>query len=89
MHTVIYMEGQADASPEPRRDECGITKEPIAVKPSRRDSQLDPMSRLNFGKVYTVEHNIRAMDIGMVTKESEHRLVGYFNNVCLNERIPT
>jgi hypothetical protein len=86
MHTVIYMQG---TSPKPRADEIGMTKEPIAVKPCSPKQKLDPMSRLNFGKVYTVEHNIKAMDVGMVTDQSKLYLDGYFRNVFDDQRNST
>lgn len=89
MHTVIYMLGQTDTSSTLRANERGMTKEPIAVKPSRPDSRLNPMSRLNFGKVYTVEHNIKAMDVGMVVKESMMHLKTYFSEVCPRSQITT
>ena len=79
MHAVIYMQGKSSV---PRPDERGIVKEPIEVVPSSNDQKLDSMSRLNFGKVYTVEHYIRAMDVGMVSERSKLHLVTYFGNVC-------
>ncbi|ERF75812.1 hypothetical protein EPUS_01642 [Endocarpon pusillum Z07020] len=78
-HAVIYMQGTKS---QPRQDERGLVKEPIAVKPASPDQKLDPMSRLNFGKPYTVEHNIKAMEVGMVTDKSMPYLVTYFQNVC-------
>ncbi|KAF7511129.1 hypothetical protein GJ744_005360 [Endocarpon pusillum] len=78
-HAVIYMQGTTS---QPRPDERGLVKEPIAVKPASPDQKLDPMSRLNFGKPYTVEHNIKAMDVGMVTDKSMPYLETYFKNVC-------
>jgi hypothetical protein len=38
------------------------------------------MSRLNYKKVYTVEHNVKVMDVGRVTRESLGVLLGYWRN---------
>jgi hypothetical protein len=54
-----------------------ITK-PIAVEKASRDQKLDPMSRLNFKKIYTVEHNVKVMNVGKVTKDSLPVLIGYW-----------
>ena len=51
-------------------DETGITKRPIMVIPAALDQKLDPMSRLNFGKVHTVEHNVRVMPVGRIDPKS-------------------
>jgi len=42
--------------------------------------KLDPMSRLNYKKIYTVEHNVKVMGVGRVTKESLAALLGYWRN---------
>lgn len=78
-HAVIYMQGTWS---RPHDNEVGIVKEPIEVAPAGNDQRLDPMSRLNFGKIYTVEHYIKAMDVGMVTNRSKPYLSLYFMNVC-------
>ncbi|KAF2267709.1 hypothetical protein CC78DRAFT_46169 [Lojkania enalia] len=40
--------------------------------------QLEPESRINFGKPYAVEHNCKVMDIGVVADEHMYLLVNYF-----------
>jgi hypothetical protein len=77
-HAVIHMDG---TSSSPRADEQGIVKQAITVSPASPEQQLRPMSRLNFGKPYTVEHNIKAMDVGMVVQRSLPYLESYFKNV--------
>ncbi|RMJ29080.1 hypothetical protein PHISP_00023 [Aspergillus sp. HF37] len=75
-HAVIYMTGSEPwTSPaEPR-----MTKEPLEIMPDRPDKKLDKMSRLNFGKVYTVEHNVKVMPVGKVTERSKPKLEGYIS----------
>jgi len=49
-----------------------LTKRPIRVKSEQPDAEgtLDPLSRLNYGKIYTVEHYVRVLNIGMVHRDS-------------------
>lgn len=49
-----------------------LTKDPIQVIREQEDKEgeLAPTSRLNFSKLYTVEHNVRVLNIGMVHKNS-------------------
>lgn len=73
-HAVIHMKHSEpfNNSPEPR-----ITKEPLEVKPAAHDQKLDKMSRLNFGRVYTVEHNVKVMPVGKISERSMPKLRGY------------
>ena len=66
-HSIIYMKGEL---PFQADDETGITKRSIMVNPHAPDQKLDPMSRLNFGKVHTVEHNVRVMPVGRIDTKS-------------------
>ena len=49
-----------------------LEKRPVRVKSEQPDKegQLDPKSRLNYGKIYTVEHYVRVLKIGIVHPES-------------------
>jgi hypothetical protein len=60
-------------SGEPR-----MTKEAIAVVPVSHDRKLDPMSRINFAKIYTVEHNVKVKHIGEIHEGDLYRLMGYY-----------
>lgn len=53
-------------------------KEAIEIKVENSDITIDPMSRINFAKPYTVEHNIKVRNIGRVFGESVRRLDDYF-----------
>ena len=57
-----------------------LTKKPIAVDKASEDQKLDYMSRLNFHKIYTVEHNVKVMDVGNVAGRSMPLLLGYWYN---------
>lgn len=54
-----------------------MTKEPLEIWPDRHDEALDSMSRLNYGKIYTVEHNVKVLPIGQVSPDSMPKFVDY------------
>ncbi|KAM3068655.1 hypothetical protein ACMFMG_011178 [Clarireedia jacksonii] len=76
-HTIIYT---TDFVPEPHSYTAQdgtivteqLTKLPIKVnsEESYPEAQLDPKSRLNYSKIYTVEHYVRVLNIGMVHQDS-------------------
>ena len=39
---------------------------PVRVVPANASDEMDPMSRLNFAKVYNVEKNIKVADFGRI-----------------------
>ncbi|KAF7162564.1 hypothetical protein CNMCM5623_007810 [Aspergillus felis] len=63
-HTILYVKGS-----EPHRlaEEPRMTNQPLEVALSGPDITLSPMARLNFGKVYTVEHNVAVRPVGRIT----------------------
>jgi hypothetical protein len=56
-HAIIYMTGTS-ASRAP--NEPVMSKSPIEVEPADQDQYLEHMSRINFTKIHTVEHNGRS-----------------------------
>ncbi|KAF2818652.1 hypothetical protein CC86DRAFT_155049 [Ophiobolus disseminans] len=63
-------------TPHFKGEELG--KEPIEVKVENTGVSLDPMSRINFAKPYTVEHNVKIANIGRVVATSVGLLDRYF-----------
>lgn len=59
----------SDAVPSRLPDETGMTKEPICVEPAP-DQKFSLTSRINFAKLYTVEHNVNVKNIGEVAEKS-------------------
>jgi hypothetical protein len=55
-----------------------LVKAPIAVEKASADQKLKPMSRINYRKLYTIEHNVKVMNVGRVTRESMAKLIGYW-----------
>jgi hypothetical protein len=81
-HTIIHM---TDTRPYCSHEELGlITKKPIVVEPSSSDQKLDRMSRVDFNKTYTVEHNVKVMDVGRVSRESLPQLIAYWRHALLD-----
>ncbi|GFF61464.1 hypothetical protein IFM62136_05023 [Aspergillus lentulus] len=76
-HAIVYMQGSV---PTCKADEPRMTKEPLEVEPARPNERLDEMSRLNFGKVYRVEHNAKVRHVGMISWTSMVKFRGYVSN---------
>lgn len=55
-----------------------LTKYSIRVQPTTTET-LHPASRINYGKAYAVEHNVKVLDIGMVVEPHRYLLSGYFD----------
>ena len=77
-HTVVYMTGN---QPTRLADEHLMNKQPIAVDPASPDQRLHQMSRLDFRRVHTVEHNVKVKDIGQVSQRSMPYLLTYWRDV--------
>jgi hypothetical protein len=54
-----------------------LFKQPIRVIPEENGS-LAPQSRINFSKVYTVEHNVKVKNIGKVDRDMLEWVQYYF-----------
>ncbi|KAH7312915.1 hypothetical protein BKA65DRAFT_148873 [Rhexocercosporidium sp. MPI-PUGE-AT-0058] len=62
-HAVVHSFG--DPEPRPLPDEY-ITIRGFAVKLEEPGETISPMSRLDFGKIYTVEHNLKILRVGRI-----------------------
>jgi len=77
-HAVVY--SSKTDGPYYRNGEEGLIKmKPIRIDVKNPADKLDKMSRLNFAKVYTVEHNVKVYFIGRVAKNYEQAVVVAFN----------
>lgn len=70
-HAIVYAAG-SEPKLLPQEQPPGMGAFPITL--GDKSVTIDPSSRLNFGKVYTVEHNIKVRNVGKVEKESLPRL---------------
>jgi hypothetical protein len=47
-----------------------LIKRPVRMDPSRPEEKLDSKSRVNYAKVYTIEHNTKVCFIGKIHSDS-------------------
>ncbi len=59
---------------------------PIRVIPKTPRDKLEKESRINYAKIYTVEHNVKVLFIGQIAQDSQHALVADFDAVWMNKR---
>jgi hypothetical protein len=84
-HGIIYTGRNA---PNPSKaelvtlpNEARMRSEPIRVDPDTPLDKLDPMSRINYAAVSTVQHNIKVKSMGNVNRNSIRSLQQHFQNV--------
>lgn len=82
-HAIIYVRGVLPCQFNEER----LTLEPIEMHPVHQSVALLPTSRINFDKVYPVEHNLPVVDLGDVKGTSLSRLQKYYSLVF--ERKPS
>jgi hypothetical protein len=80
-HAIIYMD---DQTPQRLPQEANSKKKPIAVAREGRAPPLDKASRVHFGKLYTIQYNMRTMHVGHVTQRSLPLLREYFREEIMN-----
>jgi len=73
-HGIIHTTPQ---SPNPLQGEH-LTKFSIRVEPIHGEV-LEPESRVNYGKAYAVEHNVKLLEIGMVTTNHQYMIEEYYD----------
>lgn len=76
-HAIIFT---SDEAPEPQPEEKRLLQ-PIRILPINRRQKLDSAARLNYAKLYTIEHNVKVWFIGQVHPKSEHQLVKDYNSI--------
>lgn len=56
---------------------------PLRIIPSLKGDYMEPETRLNFGKTYTVKHNVPVQDFGMVDSEQIQGLVRRWQRITM------
>lgn len=91
-HGIIYTGGVPfeDPAEYPKRGESGMRSTPVQVSPNKTDDFLPPMSRINYAKMYTIEHGLKVKPFGRVRGSSLVALVQQFQDVhkILYARVP-
>ena len=83
-HSIIYTSKtpQAPLAAElPTRGENGMRDQAIRVNTDDPIDKLDSLSRLDYGKVHTIQHNIKVKSFGKVNPKSMYALINQFGNV--------
>jgi hypothetical protein len=75
-HCVIYTGESARFYQDEK-----ILNESIQMIPRNPREKLDMASRLNYAKVYTVEHNVKVLLIGKISSKNVKHLVKTFNEI--------
>lgn len=84
-HGVIYSgkvppEINDDERPG-RGGEEPMCRTPIRIDPDEKGQKLDRMSRIDYGKTFTIHHNLKVRSFGKVNRDSEEALKGQFREV--------
>lgn len=77
-HGIVFT---GKVAPAPDRRETNLLPRAVRVDPDNRDDSLDPMSRIHYGKIYTVEHNVKVETFGMVNRDYQETLISNFRDV--------
>lgn len=75
-HSIIYT---SEDPPSKLPEEKKLTKDPIHVVPFN-GHLLEATSRVNFAKAYPVEHNVKVLEVGTVSKDHLRKFLGYWEN---------
>jgi hypothetical protein len=83
-HAIIYT-GRKPPKPKSKelpksRKEQGMRR-PIRVRKFLATDKLDEMARINYAKIYSVEHNVKVYEFGVVHKDDEVHLIHDFYDV--------
>jgi len=74
-HAIIY----TSSDPPSPFDGEYLSKEPIKVISKSPRHKLESSSRLNYAKIYTVEHNVKVLFVRAIAPSSEGRLRADFD----------
>ena len=83
-HAIVYTGRTPPTermSERPAKGESGMQGEAIRVNPVNTSDKLDAMSRIDFGKVHTIQHNIKVKSFGQVNPKSMAALLAQFSNI--------
>lgn len=77
-HAVVYS-SKREGPYYLEREKGLMTKHPIRIEVVNTSHKLDPLSRLNYAKLYTVEHNVKVLFIGKVARSYERDVKHGYN----------
>jgi hypothetical protein len=78
-HAIIY---STESAPKAiSGEDTTLLRKSIRCKMNSSRDKLDATSRLNYAKLYTVEHNVKVQFIGKISKSHENRIVAVYNEI--------
>ncbi|KAE9367990.1 hypothetical protein N431DRAFT_349142 [Stipitochalara longipes BDJ] len=89
-HAIIWT--RAPTQDQPPREiprEPKLTFLPVEVDPRTPRDKLEKESRLNYAKIYTIEHNVKVVFIGDVARSSLHNFVADHDATWARRSDPT
>jgi hypothetical protein len=75
-HTIVYLTGTQPMRLEGEWEQ-GMTKDPIEIEAASETETMEPASRLRFGKIHSIEWNVKVREIGMVSLRDMSKLLAY------------
>ncbi|KAH6711970.1 hypothetical protein BKA61DRAFT_675769 [Leptodontidium sp. MPI-SDFR-AT-0119] len=78
-HGLIY------SSKEPPPHVEGITKAPLRIIRAKRADKITNPTYINYGRVYTVETNVKVRDVGVLDSESLRLLRTFYREVQMGD----
>lgn len=78
-HAVIY--SGHHQPPLIHGENANLLRHPIRCKMDSDRLKLDTASRLNYAKLYTIEHNVKVQFIGSISTSSQSRLIADYNDI--------
>ncbi|RFU30133.1 hypothetical protein B7463_g6191, partial [Scytalidium lignicola] len=82
-HAAVFAVGE---QPQLLQGEDLLHRDPFPIAVEDVNIKIDPASRLNFAKIYTVEHNVKVRNIGRIDKTHVQRLKDYFYEVVMGNK---
>lgn len=82
-HAIIYT---GDRPPKPIEGEEAPPNRPIQVVSKTHRDKLDKASRVNYAKIYTVEHNVKVQFIGRIAESDRFRFNADFDATWARKR---
>jgi mRNA-degrading endonuclease toxin of MazEF toxin-antitoxin module len=70
-----------NTAPSKLPEETKMNKDPLKIILDSPKDKLDPKSRINLGKIITIDHNVKVKPIGSVDERSLVKLLHYVSSI--------
>lgn len=85
IHTAHHAALVPKGKPEYRLPGEDRLMEALHIQVEDKTETIHPTARINFGKIYTIEHNVKVKSVGRIVPEDLHRLRHYWRSVLDKE----